>query len=122
MAGITSKNFSAPDDTRTPDKTTVETVGLGGVRAARLTMEPGWRWSQCIKPVVGTDTCQARHIGAVVSGRLHVSHVDGTESDLGPGDAYVLEPGHDAWVTGNEPFIAHEFEGTTAASYARPAS
>jgi len=122
MAGITSKNFSAADERRTPDKTTVETVGLGAVKAARLTLQPGWRWSQCIKPVVGTDTCRARHIGAVVSGRLHVSHDDGSEVDLAPGDAYVLEPGHDAWVSGAEPLVALEFEGATAASYARPAS
>lgn len=122
MDGISRKNFGTADETRTPDKTRVETVGLGAVKAARLTMQPGWRWSQCIKPIVGTDTCQARHIGAVVSGKLHVSHVDGTELELVPGDAYVLEPGHDAWVGDNEPFIAFEFEGTTAASYAEPTS
>jgi len=122
MAGIMSKNFGAADETRTPDKTTVETVGLGEVKAARFTMQPGWRWSECIKPLVGTETCQARHVGAVVSGRMHVSHVDGTERDLGSGDAYVLEPGHDAWVSGSEPFVAYEFEGTTAATYARPTS
>ncbi|HVB44175.1 MAG TPA: cupin domain-containing protein [Streptosporangiaceae bacterium] len=118
MTGINRKNFSSADETRTPDKTKVETVGLGSVKAARFTMQPGWRWSQCIKPIAGTDTCQARHIGAVVSGQLHVTHADGTEVDLAPGDAYVLEPGHDAWVAGDEPFIAYEFEGTTAASYA----
>jgi hypothetical protein len=117
-----SKNFSAADEKRTPDKTTVEAVGLGPVQAARLTMQPGWSWSQCIKPLAGTDTCQARHVGALVSGRMHVTHVDGTERDLVPGDAYVLEPGHDAWVTGNEPAVAFEFEGATAGSYARPTS
>ncbi|HYS32777.1 MAG TPA: cupin domain-containing protein [Streptosporangiaceae bacterium] len=122
MTGIMIKNFSAADETRTPDKTRVETVGLGAVTAARFTLQPGWRWSQCIKPVAGTDTCQARHVGAVVSGRLHVSHADGTDGDLGPGDAYVLEPGHDAWVSGDEPFVGYEFEGTTAGSYAKPAA
>src|SRR5215467_6121161 len=104
MTGIMSKNFAAADETRRPDKTTVETVGLGPVKAARFTLEPGWRWSQCIKPVAGTETCQARHVGAVVSGQLHVSHADGTEADLSQGDAYVLEPGHDAWVAGERPF------------------
>src|SRR5690348_9422425 len=122
MTGITSKNFSTADERRTPDKTTVEAVGLGDVKAARFTLEPGWRWSECVKPVVGTDTCEARHVGAVIAGQMHISHIDGTERDLRPGDAYVLEPGHDAWVIGNEPVIAHEFEGTTAATYARPAS
>jgi hypothetical protein len=122
MAGITSKNFSAADERRTPDKTTVEIVGLGDVTAARFTLQPGWRWSQCIKPVVGTDSCQARHVGTVVSGGMHVSHADGTEADMGPGDAYVLEPGHDAWVTSAEPFVGFEFESATAQSYARPGS
>jgi hypothetical protein len=122
MAGITSRNFGAADERRTPDKTTVEVVSLGGAKAARFTMQPGWRWSECIKPVVGTDSCQARHVGAVVSGRMHVRHADGTEADLAAGDAYVLEPGHDAWVEGTEPYVAYEFEGTTAATYAQPAS
>ena len=73
-----------------------------------------------MKPVVGTDSCQARHVGTVVSGRIHVKHDDGTETEMGPGDAYVIEPGHDAWVVGNEALVGFEFESTTAASYAKP--
>lgn len=122
MAGITTKNFSAPDETRTPAKTRVEVVALGDAKAARFTLEPGWRWSECIKPVVGTDTCQARHVGAVVSGRMQLTHTDGSEADIGPGDAYVIEPGHDAWILGDEPFVAFEFESATAASFAEPPS
>jgi cupin domain len=118
MAGIAKKSFDNPDESRTPDKTTVEVVDLGSVKAGRLTMQPGWRWSECIKPVAGTDSCQARHIGAVVSGKLHVTHTDGTEVDLGPGDAYLIEPGHDAWVVGDEPFQGLEFESKTAETYA----
>jgi hypothetical protein len=118
MAGISSKSFSSPDETRTPDKTRVEVVALGAAKAARLTLQPGWRWSECIKPVVGTDSCQARHVGAVISGRMHLTHTDGTEADLAPGDAYVIEPGHDAWIVGDEPFVGFEFESTTADTYA----
>ena len=118
MAGIAKKSFDNPDESRTPDKTTVEVVDLGSVKAGRLTMQPGWRWSECIKPVAGTDSCQARHIGAVVSGKLHVTHTDGTEVDLGPGDAYLIEPGHDAWVVGDVPFQGLEFESKTAETYA----
>jgi hypothetical protein len=81
-------------------------------------MEPGWRWSECIKPVVGTETCGARHVGAVISGRLHVTHTDGSEMEFEPGDAYVIEPGHDAWVVGDAPFQGYEFESKTAGSYA----
>jgi hypothetical protein len=117
MAGLSSKSFDAPDETRTPDKTKVEVVRLGGATVGRFTFQPGWRWSECVKPVVGTDSCQARHVGAILSGRVHVAHNDGTEGEVGPGDAYVIEPGHDAWVVGDEAAVAFEFE--SAETYAR---
>ena len=120
MAGIEKKSFESPDETRTPDKSTVAVVHLGTVSAGRLTAQPGWKWSECIKPIVGTDSCQARHIGAVQSGRLRIAHDDGTEVEVGPGDAYVIEPGHDAWVLGDEDFVAFEFESRTAQDYATP--
>ncbi|MGH7419107.1 MAG: cupin domain-containing protein [Candidatus Rokuibacteriota bacterium] len=121
MAGLTVKSFESADEVRTPDKTRVEVVDLGGVKAARMTAQPGWRWSECIKPVVGGDSCQAHHVGVIVSGTLHVVHTDGTEGDIVPGDAYVIEPGHDAWVVGDEPMVGFEFDSTTAQAYARPA-
>lgn len=117
MAGMTFKALDTPDETRTPQKTRVEVVRLGGSTVARLTFEPGWRWSECIKPVVGTESCQALHVGAVLGGRLHVVHADGSEGEVGPGDAYRIEPGHDAWVVGDEQVIAFEFE--SAEAYAR---
>jgi hypothetical protein len=119
MAGITMGSFDSPDETRAPDKTKLEILHLGNTAVGRATFQPGWRWSECIKPVVNTDSCQARHVGAIVSGRLHVEHEDGTTGDAGPGDAYVIEPGHDAWVVGDEPVVAFEFEHKTAADYAR---
>src|SRR3954469_16318733 len=119
MGGLTHKSFDSPDETRTPDKTKVEVVDLGSAKAARMTLQPGWKWSECIKPVAGTDSCQSRHIGAVISGRLHVVHDDGTEADLGPGDAYRIDPGHDAWVVGNEALVGYEFESTTASNSAK---
>jgi hypothetical protein len=84
-----------------------------------MTLQPCWRWSECIKPVVGTDSCQALHIGTVLSGRMHIVHDDGTEADIGPGDAYRIAPGHDAWVVGDEPVVGYEFESTTAATCAK---
>ena len=117
MAGLEVRTFSAPDETRTPDKTRVDVVKLGANTAARLTLQPGWRWSECIKPVVGTESCQAHHVGAVVSGSMHVVHEDGTEQDLVEGDAYVIDPGHDAWITSTEPFVAFEFDSATATSF-----
>jgi mannose-6-phosphate isomerase-like protein (cupin superfamily) len=120
MAGFIAKAFESPDEVRSPAKTTLEVVDLAGTKAARLKVEPGWRWSECIKPVVGTESCQAHHVGVVVSGTMHVVHDDGTEGDLTPGMAYVIEPGHDAWVVGDEPAIAFEFDSSTAQTYAKP--
>ena len=68
MAGVEKRDFDSPDETRTPDKTRVDVVRLGGTTAARFTMEPGWRWSECVKPVAGTDSCQHRHVGVVQRG------------------------------------------------------
>ena len=113
-----TKSFDEPDEVRTPAKTRVEVVRLGDTQAARFTMEPGWRWSECVKPVAGTDTCQARHVGVVVSGRMHVVQDDGSEAEAGPGGIYIIDPGHDAWVVGDETFTAYEFESKTAETYA----
>lgn len=118
MAGIEKKSFNSPDETRTPDKTELAIVNLGGVAAARMTAQPGWSWSECVKPMVGTDSCQAHHVGVAQSGRLHVKHEDGTEVEIGPGDVYVIEPGHDAWVEGDEAFVGFEFDSKTARDYA----
>lgn len=119
MAGVEKGSFDSPNETRTPDKSKIDVLKLGGTTAARVTFQPGWKWSECIKPVVGTDSCQARHVGTVMSGRLHIVHEDGSEGDAGPGDAYIIEPGHDAWVLGDETFVAFEFESKTAAEYAK---
>jgi mannose-6-phosphate isomerase-like protein (cupin superfamily) len=117
MAGVEARDFSSPDETRTPDKTIVELVNMAGGQIGRYTFQPGWRWSECIKPVVNTDSCQVEHVGYVVSGTLHVKHDDGSEQDIGPGTVYRIAPGHDGWNDGQEPVIAIEFQG--AATYAR---
>ena len=119
MAGLTVKQFDNPDETRTPDKTKVQVVNLGAGTAARLSVEPGWRWSECIKPVVGGDSCQAHHVGVIISGTMHVAHNDGTEADLTAGSAYEILPGHDAWVVGDAPAVSFEFDSSTAATYAK---
>jgi hypothetical protein len=119
VPGVESRDFDSPDETRTPDKTQVAVVRMGDTTAARMTFEPGWRWSECVKPVAGTESCQARHVGVVHSGRLAIKHEDGTELELGPGAAYVIEPGHDAWVVGDERFVGFEFESRAAEEYAK---
>jgi hypothetical protein len=113
------RQFDSPDETRTPDKTRVDIVRMGGATAARFTFEPGWRWSDCVKPVAGTDSCQVRHVGVAQAGHLHVAHEDGSEADIAPGDSYVIEPGHDAWVVGDERFVGYEFESRSAEEYAK---
>lgn len=119
MVGVESRDFDSPDETRTPEKTRVDVVQVGDTTVARFAFEPGWKWSECVKPVAGTDSCQARHVGVVQSGTLFVRHDDGAEGELGPGQAYVIEPGHDAWVVGQEGFVAFEFEPRSAKDYAR---
>ncbi|MCV2394796.1 cupin [Actinotalea sp. M2MS4P-6] len=117
MSGVTAKSFNVPDEQRTPPSTTVDVVHLGTHHVARLTFQPGWQWSVDVAPVVGTRYCQVRHVGSVQSGRIHVVHADGSVADLGVGDAYVIEPDHDAWVVGDDPVVVVEFE--SAAVYGR---
>ncbi len=119
MAGVKTRSFDSPDETRTPNKTKVDVVHLSGTSAARLTLEPGWSWADCIKPVVGTDSCQLRHVGVALSGSMHIAHDDGTEQDIAAGDAYVIEPGHNAWVLGDHSFVGYEFESKSAEEYAK---
>jgi hypothetical protein len=118
MAGVEVGDFGTPDETRTPDKTKID-VRMGGTSAARMRLEPGWRWSECIKPIVGGERCQVRHIGLLQSGTMHAVHDDGTEQEIGPGQAYVIEPGHDAWVVGDEPVVGFEFESRAAEEFAK---
>ena len=118
MAGVQKLDFDSPDETRTPEKTRMDVVRVGTTTAARLRFEPGWKWSECIKPVAGTESCQVRHVGIAESGRIAVRHEDGTEEEVAAGTAYVIEPGHDAWVVGDEPFVGFEFETKAAEDYA----
>jgi len=117
MAAVEIKDFSAPDEVRRPENTTIEVVKLADGEVGRYTFQPGWRWSEHIKPAVGTESCQTNHIGYVVSGRLHVVSDDGSTGDLTAGSVYRIAPGHDAWVTSDEPVVVVEFQG--AATYAK---
>ena len=112
-----AKSHDNPDEVRSPDKTRVEVVRLPGFTLGRFKMQPGWRWSQCIKPVAGTDSCQVGHVGHVVSGRLTVKLNDGSQKTIAPGESYTIPPGHDAWVEGNEPFVC--IEVMSAEQYAK---
>ena len=115
---LESKSHNSPDEVRTPQKTRVEIVRLEGYALGRFTFEPGWRWSECVKPVVKTDLCQVSHVGYAISGRLTVRLQDGTQKTVTAGDSYTIPPGHDAWVEGNERFVG--IEVMSAEQYAKP--
>lgn len=112
------KSHSSPDEVRTADKTRVEVVHHEGITIGKLSFEPGWRWSECVKPVVKTDQCQLSHVGYAISGRVTVRLNDGTEKTISPGESYSIPPGHDAWVEGKESFVA--IEVMSADMYAKP--
>ncbi len=112
------KSFSEPDETRNFDHGHLELVTLGGVTFGKATLEPGWRWSTCVKPIAHTDSCEAPHLQCLLSGRIHIRMDDGTEAEFGPGDVLDIPPGHDAWVIGNDPVVAVDITGM--GEYAKP--
>ena len=120
MGKATSVNFTTPDETRSFPNGTSDIVHVGEDTIARLTLQPGWHWADHVKPIAGTESCQLRHVGYMVSGRLTVRMDDGTETITEAGQAYVIEPGHDAWTVGDEPVMALEFNTRSAESYAKP--
>ena len=105
------KRFDRPDEVREVEKARIELVELGELAVGRATFEPGWRWSEHVKPIAGTDSCQVHHIGFVVSGHLRVEMADGAGIDLIGGDAFEVPPGHDAWVVGDEPWVSVDYAG-----------
>lgn len=114
------KSLDSPDERRAPAKTHVDLNRLGEYTIGRLTMEPGWSWADCIKPVVLTDSCQLLHVGFCVSGTLETVMDDGTQATITAGDSYTIPPGHNAWVAGDEPFVGIEF--ASAEAYGVPVS
>ena len=113
MSGFLKKNIDKSDDVRTFDKGHVDAIALGDVAFGRAVFEPGWKWSECVKPIAGTDLCMVNHNGFVVSGSLHIVMADGTELDTGPGEVTSLPPGHDAWVVGDEQVVAIDWQGAS---------
>ena len=118
VSRLESKSHDNPDESRTPPKTRIDVVRLEGFTLGRFTFEPGWRWSECVKPVAGTDTCQLSHVGYAVSGQISVRLTDGTERTISAGESYTIPPGHDAIVVGDAQFVA--IEVMSAEEYAKP--
>ena len=115
---LQAKSHSSPDEVRTPAKTRVEIVQLEGFTIGRFNLEPGWRWSECIKPVAKTDQCQLSHVGYAISGRITIRLKGGNEKTISAGESYTIPPGHDAWVEGKQPFVG--IEVLSADQFAKP--
>jgi quercetin dioxygenase-like cupin family protein len=113
------KSFTRPEEVREFPHGRAEILKLGGSEVGRLVFEPGWRWSNDVKPIAKTASCEAPHFQYHVSGRLAIRMDDGTEFVAKPGDVTSLPSGHDAWVVGDEPVVVVDFYG--ASNYARRA-
>ena len=111
MAPMETKDLSRPDETREFPLGKLELITLGGVTFGRATLQPGWKWSESVKPVAGTESCQAPHLQYHISGRLAVRMDDGSETVFGPGEVSLLPPGHDAWVVGSEAVVVIDITG-----------
>jgi hypothetical protein len=111
------KDLGKPDEVREFPNGRLELVNAGGGVVGRLVLEPGWRWSEHVKPIAGTELCEAPHFQYHVAGVLHVIMADGTEFDAGPGEVTSLPSGHDAYVVGDEQVVVVDFYG--ASHYAK---
>jgi quercetin dioxygenase-like cupin family protein len=122
VASIEIKSFDSPDETRPFESNgRVELVTLGGREVGKGIFEPGWRWSEHVKPIVQTESCEFPHLGYVLSGRMRVYMDDGSEGEIGPGDVFSIAPGHDAEVVGGEPCVTIDI-GDEDADYGKPSS
>ena len=111
MANPQIKSLRSPDDRIEIAGLLERSVQIGEQTLGRATIQPGWRWSADVQPLVGTPSCTFHHLGLVLGGRFHVRMDDGRELDIGPDDVFDIPPGHDAWVVGNDPFETVEVRG-----------
>jgi quercetin dioxygenase-like cupin family protein len=109
---LEAKSLDTPEEVREfVSNGRAEIVNLSSGSVGKGTFEPGWRWSEHVKPIAGTESCQVQHIGYVLSGRMKVVGDDGSEIEVKPGDAFDMPPGHDAWTVGDEPCVLVDFGG-----------
>jgi len=107
-----ARRFDSPDELVEVERLRSEIIHLAGMSVSHDVHQPGWRWSSHVKPIVGTEWCQLRHVGWVMGGRLHLALIDGHEFEVSQGDVMVVPAGHDAWVVGDEPFEYIGWSGT----------
>lgn len=101
------KRFDAPDEIlELPGGARVELVHIGGFTLARGSAPSRWHWAEDVGPEAGTALCPHRHLGMILSGRETIRFPDGHEVVLEPGDVYLVEPGHDSWISSEEPCVS----------------
>ena len=113
MQTVEHESFGSPSEVREFPHGHAEILNVGDSTIGRLVLEPGWRWSNDLKPIAGTDSCMAPHFQYHVQGRLRIRMDDGTEFEDGPGDITSLPEGHDAWVIGDENVVVVDWYGAT---------
>jgi hypothetical protein len=111
------KDFTKADEVREFTRGRLELLHMAGSDIGRLVLEPGWRWSEHVKPLAGTELCEAPHFQYHVSGTLRIETADGGSFDATPGQVTALPSGHDAWVVGDEPVVIVDWWG--ASNYAK---
>jgi quercetin dioxygenase-like cupin family protein len=117
MYDVILKRFEMPDEIRTFEKGKFELVHMGSMTLGRATYEPGWKWSEHVGRALGKTSCDVEHVGLVVSGCATAAMDDGRIFELRPGDIFHIQPGHDSWVLGNEPYVSLHLVG--ASDYAQ---
>jgi hypothetical protein len=113
MSAVEHLDFSSPNEVREFPHGHAELLNSESGVVGRLVLEPGWKWSNDVKPIAGTEWCEAPHFQYHVAGRLRVKMADGSEFEAGPGEVTSLPAGHDAWVVGDEPVVLVDFFGLT---------
>jgi quercetin dioxygenase-like cupin family protein len=115
MSGLVRKSLNFHEETRPFEAGTgqLQLVNVQEGAVGRATFLRGWKWSEHVKPIAKTDSCQAAHMGYFVSGRMKVVMDDGEEAEYGPGDFAIMAPGHDAWVVGEDPCVFVDWQGFT---------
>jgi hypothetical protein len=111
------RTFESPDEVRRFEKGRLELLEIGGGVVGRLVLEPGWRWSEHVKPLAGTELCEAPHFQYAPTAMIRIQMADGHEFDAGPGELTALPAGHDAWVVGTEAAVMIDWHG--ASTYAQ---
>jgi quercetin dioxygenase-like cupin family protein len=122
MYDVILKRFEQPDEVRTFEKGRFELVSIGGMTVGRAVYEPGWKWSVHVGRALGKTSCEVEHVGIVLAGRATAAMDDGRIFEMKPGDVFYIEPGHDSWVVGDQPYVSLHLMGASDYAASKPAS